>query len=168
MLNLINHPHLDRNRQSPKIKKAYEQLYNSTNIYKRIDKVSFNPPETPDFRFAGDGLHWDVSLQQPIPMGLQGLLYLTDCAPGDGAFHCVPGFHNSIEQWLSQLTPEQNPRGIVKQALQAVAVPGNAGDFVIWHQALPHCATPNHGATPRIVQYLTYWPVDYVEQKEWI
>ena len=49
MLNFSDHATLNKNRFSPKIKKAYEQLYNTTQIYKTIDKVSFNPPETENF-----------------------------------------------------------------------------------------------------------------------
>lgn len=167
MLNFTQHPCLIKNRQSLRIKKAYEQLYNSTNIYQRIDKVSFNPPEHTGFRFAGDKLHWDVSLKQPIQYGLQGLLYLTDCGAEDGAFHCVPGFHKKIEEWVKQLPTGTNPRSLT-QTLTPVAVPGNAGDFVVWQQALPHCATPNQGKNPRMVQYLTYLPNGYKEEAEWV
>jgi ectoine hydroxylase-related dioxygenase (phytanoyl-CoA dioxygenase family) len=46
---------------------------------------------------------------------------------------------------------------------------GNAGDFVIWHQALPHCATPNTSNLPRMVQYLTYLPIENQDEiGEWI
>ena len=167
MLTFTQHPCLSKNRQSLRIKKAYEQLYNSLDIYQRIDKVSFNPPVTSNYSFKGDKLHWDVSLKQPIQYGLQGLLYLTDCGVNDGAFNCVPGFHKKIEEWVTQLPPGTNPRGLT-QTLTPVAVPGNAGDFVVWHQALPHCATPNQGTYPRMVQYLTYLPKGYKDKKEWI
>lgn len=51
MLHFSDHETLNKNRSSLKIKKAYEQLYNTTQIYKVIDKVSFNPPETSRFTF---------------------------------------------------------------------------------------------------------------------
>jgi len=167
MLTLTHHPTLDSNRNSPIIQRAYEQLYASTEIYKTIDKVSFNPPETDNFHFLGSKLHWDVSLTPPIPFSLQGLLYLTDCGSEDGAFNCVPGFHNKIESWLNDLPPHVNPREEALKTLKPVAVTGNTGDFVIWHQALPHCASPNYGRTPRMVQYLTYLPVQKEIQKTW-
>ncbi|MFD2940825.1 phytanoyl-CoA dioxygenase family protein [Flavobacterium notoginsengisoli] len=168
MLNFSDHETLNRNRFSPKIKKAYEQLYNTKNIYKTIDKVSFNPPETVHFTFMGSPLHWDLSLKKPLTFGLQGLLYLTDCGPNDGAFHCVPGFHNQIDQWLDELEPHENPREKALQTLQAKPIIGEAGDFIIWDQKLPHCATPNKGKNPRMVQYLTYLPNDYNAVKEWL
>lgn len=168
MLNFSDHETLNRNRFSPRVKKAYEQLYKTTKIYKTIDKVSFNAPETENFNFLGSPLHWDMSLKKPLSFGLQGLLYLTDCGPDDGAFHCVPGFHNQINQWLDELKPQENPREKVLQTLQSKPIIGQAGDFIIWHQALPHCATPNKGEKPRMVQYLTYLPDDYNASGEWI
>ncbi|MCP2029693.1 hypothetical protein L1276_004887 [Flavobacterium sp. HSC-32F16] len=168
MLNFSDHETLNKNRFSPRIKKAYEQLYNSTEIYKTIDKVSFNPPENEEFIFLGSGLHWDTSLKQPIVFGLQGLLYLTDCGPNDGAFHCVPGFHTKINDWLNNLEPDENPRNKVLDTLKAEPILGNAGDFIIWNNTLPHCATPNRGETPRMVQYLTYLPNNYDASGEWI
>lgn len=168
MLPLYNHPRLNTNRACKRIRTAYEQLYGSKAIYKTIDHVSFNPPETKTFSFRGNGLHWDVSLALPIPDRFQGLLYLSDCNESDGAFHCVPRFHHRITNWLADIDPAQNPRLIAEQTLTAKAVPGKAGDFVIWHQALPHCATPNRGTTPRMVQYLSYIPNDDIENPIWI
>jgi ectoine hydroxylase-related dioxygenase (phytanoyl-CoA dioxygenase family) len=168
MLNFSDHETLNKNRFSPRIKKAYEQLYNTSKIYKTIDKVSFNPPETDEFNFLGSRLHWDISLKQPITFGLQGLLYLTNCGADDGAFHCVPGFHNEINEWLNNLEPDENPRYKALETLQPKPIIGDAGDFIIWNNKLPHCATPNKGESPRMVQYLTYLPNDYNTAEEWI
>ncbi len=167
MLQFSDHPALNLNRESRRIRKAYEQLYGTTEIYKTVDKVSFNPPETESFHFRGNGLHWDASLTLPMSDRFQGLLYLTDCGAEDGALHCVPGFHRTLESWLNSLPEGSNPRELAPQKLKAVPVPGQAGDFVIWHQALPHCATPNRGITPRLVQYLSYQNLNISEQKEW-
>jgi ectoine hydroxylase-related dioxygenase (phytanoyl-CoA dioxygenase family) len=85
-----------------------------------------------------------------------------------GAFHCVPGFHHQIEDWMKNLPQYSNPREIAVQELKSIPVLGNAGDFIIWHQALPHCATPNTSNLPRMVQYLTYFPIEnQVETGDW-
>lgn len=168
MLTLSDHPALNKNRESALIRKAYEQLYNSSSLYKTIDKVSFNPPVLEGKSFPSGDLHWDVSLYPPIPLGLQGLLYLTDCGPEDGAFHCVPGFHIEIENWLSTVPENSSARNYAPTVLTPVPVTGNAGDFIIWHQALPHCAGKNFGISPRMVQYLTYKPIGYKDQDIWI
>lgn len=168
MLSFSDHETLNKNRLSARIRKAYEQLYKTSKIYHTIDKVSFNPPETEHFQFLGSPLHWDVSLKQPIPFALQGLLYLTDCGPQDGAFHCVPGFHNTIDSWLGELETDEHPREKAIKTLRAMPIAANAGDFIIWQNTLPHCAMPNHGSYPRMVQYLTYLPDDYQASSEWI
>ncbi len=168
MVSLYNQVRLNTNRNSKRIRAAYEQLYGHTAIYKSIDHVSFNPPESKNFSFRGSRLHWDVSLAQPIPERYQGLLYLTECTESDGAFHCVPGFHHQINDWLNGLKPGEDARLLAEQTLSSKAVPGKAGDFVIWHQALPHCATANRGNTPRLVQYLSYIPDDHQEHSVWI
>lgn len=168
MVQFSDHPALNKNRESVRIQKAYEQLYQSNSIYKTIDKVSFNPPISKNYSFMGSDLHWDVSLHLPIPYRLQGLIYLSNCGPKDGAFHCVPGFHNEIENWIRSVPHNVNPREYALQTLKPVPIIGEAGDMVIWHQALPHCATANYGKTPRMVQYLTYFPNEYQESEIWI
>lgn len=168
MINFFDHPILEKNRSSSRIKKAYEQLYQSKNIYKTIDKVSFNPPITSDYSFKGSDLHWDVSLKLPIPFRLQGLIYLSDCGPQDGAFHCVSGFHRDINNWMLNVPTDKHPRDYALETLKPIPIIGEAGDMVIWNQALPHCATPNYGNTPRMVQYLTYFGEGYKEHEEWI
>jgi hypothetical protein len=169
MVLFTNHPTLDKNRASLTIQKAYQQLYETDKIYRVIDKVSFNPPENNSYKFRGSLLHWDVSLQLPIPYKLQGLLYLTDVKQDSGAFHCVAGFHHQIENWMKNLPQNANPRDMAIRELKPIPVLGNAGDFVIWHQALPHCATPNTSNLPRMVQYLTYLPLKTQEETgDWI
>lgn len=168
MVSFFDHETLNKNRFSARIKKAYQQLYNTHKIYRTIDKVSFNPPENNHFTFLGSALHWDVSLKTPIPFALQGLLYLTDCGPDDGAFHCVPGFHNTIENWLADVQPHEKPRDKALQTLIPEPISANAGDFIIWNNTLPHCATPNRGKAPRMVQYLTYLPQGYKAASEFI
>ncbi len=168
MLQFSDHPVLDRIRQSVKIKKAYEHLYGHSDIYKTIDKVGFNPPEIENYRFSGSPLHWDASLKLPIPYKLQGLLYLTDCNEHEGAFHCVPGFHHQMHDWLQTNPKSDNPRDEAPKQLKSTPITGKAGDFIIWNQALPHCATPNHGTFPRMTQYLTYLPNNLQDQEEWI
>lgn len=168
MLTAFQHPAFAANRHSPRVRRAYEQLYGSTPIFLLIDKASFNPPVTSQYNFAGSDLHWDVSLQMPIPYELQGLLYLTDTQAHDGAFHCVPGFHHKAAEWTARFGSTQDARNAAPQELNPVPVTGNAGDLVIWHQALPHCATPNRGTVPRMVQYIAYKPVATETHEQWI
>lgn len=167
MLQLFQHPTLEANRQSPRIRKAYEQLWGHTDLWVNTDRVGFNPPETDHWKFPGPDLHWDVSLVLPIPFGLQGILYLTDTEAEQGAFTLVPGFQHRIETWINSLPPGADPRCEDLHALGSVPLAGKAGDFIIWHHALPHGSRPNRTQKPRIVQYINWQPVNREIKHEW-
>ena len=168
MVQLFQHPLLNKNRQSEKVRMAYEQLWQRKDIWVTADRVGFNPPETDRWKFPGPNLHWDCSLTLPIPFSLQGLLYLSDTEASQGAFTLVPGFHNRVESWLHSLPAGADPRRQDLHALGSMPVAANAGDFIIWHQALPHGSRPNTSAKPRFVQYFTYEPVDIKEADLWL
>jgi hypothetical protein len=168
MVPLYRNAAIDKNRNSPVIKKAFEQLWNRTDLIVTTDKCGFNPPETASFKYRGIGLHWDVSLARPIPFGTQGILYLTDTAANQGALTVVPGFQNNIENWLKDLPKNVNPREVDFSSFNPIPIAANAGDFIIWNHKLPHGSSPNKASLPRIVQYI-YWyaPLGDV-QGEWI
>jgi hypothetical protein len=168
MVQYFQHPAFDANRRSPRIHKAFAQLWGTSDLWVTTDRAGFNVPERPGWMFRGPDLHWDVSVKTPIPFGTQGILYLTDTPPEQGAFTLVPGFHRRIESWLETLPPGADPRREDMHALGSRAIGGRAGDLVIWHQALPHGASPNRGARPRMVQYINMQPSVYGEQEEWI
>lgn len=167
MVQLFQSPQLEKNRRSARIRSAYEQLWNRTDLWCSTDRVSFNPPENENWRFPGPRLHWDVSLELPIPFGLQGLLYLSDTNEHQGAFTLVPGFHNKIENWINSLPAGTNPRTENLYELGAKPIAANAGDFILWHQALPHGSSPNTATRPRLVQYINYMPVDAGVKDKW-
>lgn len=165
MVGLYHHPLIEAARMAARIQKAFAQLWGSADLWAVTDQLGFNPPERGEYRFRGSPLHWDVSLVRPIPFATQGVLYLTDTAADQGAFRCVPGFHRRIDAWLNGLG-EQDPRAVDLLA-EAVCVPGRAGDLVIWRQDLPHGASPNRAATPRLVQYLNYYSPHLKVASEW-
>lgn len=169
MIQLFQNEILDKNRLSSKIRKAFEQLWQQNNLLVSMDRVSFNPPETKTYQFPGPNLHWDVSLKQPIPFGLQGLLYLSDTKKDQGAFTVIPEFHRKIDSWLECLPEGSNPRDtlLLKKFVQE-PIAGEAGDFIIWNHCLPHGSSPNTSEKPRIVQYINYQPIVLKFQEEWI
>lgn len=167
MVPLIQHPALDANRRSPRIHKAFSQLWGSSDLWVSADRVGFHPPEQPDQCTQRPGLHWDVSLVTPIPFGTQALLYLTDTPAEQGALQLVAGFQQRIEAWLADLPPGCDPRQCDLQALGAEPIAGAAGDLIIWHQALPHGPGPNRGSRPRLVQYLNLTPARPPQQPLW-
>ena len=73
MVQLFSHPALKANRESHRIHKAFAQLWGTGDLWCSIDRVSFNPPETDQWRFPGPRLHWDTSLSLPIPFSASGI-----------------------------------------------------------------------------------------------
>ena len=165
---MFRHPVLDANRHSARIHKAYAQLWGRTDLWATTDRIGFNAPVTPEFPFPGPGIHWDVSLVQPIPFGIQGLIYLTDTAADQGAFALVPGMHRTIGPWLQSLPEGVDPRQYACEHLSMTPIAGQAGDMVLWHQALAHGPTPNRASVPRLVHYLTMFPADFGFIPEWL
>ncbi len=166
MIPLFQHASLQYARRSPRIHRAFAQLWGTADLWVTIDRLGFNPPERADYPFSGSGLHWDVSLAQPIPFATQAVLYVTDTSTDQGAFRCVPGFHRHISEWLDSLGGA-HPRE-VDLASEAQTVPGNAGDLVIWRQDLPHGASPNRAGRPRLVQYINYYAPTLETRSEWV
>jgi len=168
MVQYFQHPAFAAIRRSPRIHKAFAQLYGSADLWTTTDRIGFNAPEREGFKFPGPHLHWDVSVKTPIPFGTGGILYLTDTPPEQGAFTLVAGFQRWGEAWLKSLPAGADPRAQDLYALSPRAIGGKAGDLVIWHQALPHGASPNRGQKPRLVLYINMFPTQYEEQEEWI
>jgi hypothetical protein len=168
MVQYFQHPAFEGNRRSPRIHKAFAQLWGTADLWATTDRVGFNVPERPGWKFPGPDLHWDVSVKTPIPLGTGGILYLTDTLPEQGAFTVVPGFHRRIDGWIKSLPPGADPRRQDMHALGSKPIGGRAGDLVIWHLALPHGSRPNLGTRPRMVQYINMFPTHVEEQDEWI
>jgi ectoine hydroxylase-related dioxygenase (phytanoyl-CoA dioxygenase family) len=95
-------------------------------------------------------------------------LYLTDTAANQGAFSCVPGFHRQLETWLKEAPAGADPRAMATRELRAIPIAGGAGDLIIWHQGLPHGATPNLGTLPRVAQYLNMFPSQHDINATWL
>jgi hypothetical protein len=168
MVQYFQHPAFEANRRSPRIHKAFAQLWGTPDLWVTTDRAGFNVPEREGWKFPGPDLHWDTSLKTPIPLGMSGILYLTDTPPDQGAFTLVPGFHRRVEDWLASLPPGADPRGQNLHALGSRPIGGRAGDLIIWHHALPHGSRPNRGTRPRMVQYIAMFPTEVDEQDEWI
>jgi ectoine hydroxylase-related dioxygenase (phytanoyl-CoA dioxygenase family) len=157
MLQVFQHPALEAARNSPRVHKAYSQLWGTPDLLPTTDRCSFNPPEREGNPFPGPHLHWDIELTLPVPFAMQGVLYLTDTAANQGAFSCVPGFHKTIDAWLRALPTGANPYDFIPTGA-AYPIAGKAGDLVIWNDALPHGSSPNRAAVPRLVQYVKMFP----------
>lgn len=158
MVELIQHPALEANRRAVRIHKAFAQLWGTADLWVSSDRCGFHVPQRDERPFPGPDLHWDIDFDQPLTFGTQGILYLTETPPEQGALTLVPGFHNRLSEWLQTLEPGIDPQQQDLHALGSVPVGGQAGDMIIWHHALPHGSRPNLGTHPRIVQYINMYP----------
>jgi hypothetical protein len=166
MVQLFQHPALTPARTSPRLLKAFAQIWGTADLWTSLDRVSFNPPVRPGVEFSGPRLHWDISLVPPVIFQVQGMIYLTDTTAEQGAFEAVPGFHMRINAWLESLADGVDPRRVDLSA-EARRIAANAGDLIIWHSALPHGASPNTGDHPRLAQYVTQYPASLRQAEHW-
>ena len=164
---LLRHPAFLANRRSPRLVKAFAQLWGREDLWSTVDQGGFNPPEREDWAFPGPHVHWDMTLVPPHCFGVHGILYLTDTEADQGAFSCIPGFQRTLENWLKELPPGVEPRKAVVNHPGFTPIAGRAGDLVLWHQALPHGSRPNRTAKPRVVQYITLRPTRWTYTAEW-
>ena len=153
------------NRQDPRVVAPFAQLLGSDRLWVSMDRAGFKPPRSerhPDHR-QETNIHWDADPWAP-ELPLQGLIYLTDVAVGDGGFECVPSIYRDVDAFLAtQPRNKELHPDIV--AHEIVGVPGLAGDLVIWNTRLPHRGGVNRGTTPRVAQYLTYFPEGNDDQR---
>lgn len=166
MVQLFQHPALTPARTSPRLLKAFAQIWGTADLWTSLDRVSFNPPLRPGVEFPGPRLHWDISLVPPVIFQVQGMIYLTDTTAEQGAFEVVPGFHKRIDAWLESLGEGVDPRQ-VDLSPEARRIPAHAGDLIIWHSALAHGASPNTSDRPRLAQYVTQYPASLRAAERW-
>jgi hypothetical protein len=159
MVEIYQHQALWDNRQYPRVHQVFSEIWGTEKLWVSFDRASMNPPERPDWKFPGPYLHWDMSLEMPVRLKVQGVLYLADTPPNQGAFTCIPGFHRKLEAWLKSLPSDADPRKVIRErSAEAIPISGKAGDLIIWHSALPHGSSPNSSTRPRLAQYITMSP----------
>lgn len=164
---LLRHPALVANRLSPRIVKAFSQLWGSEDLWVTLDQGGLNPPEREGWKFPGPHLHWDITLAEPHCFDVLGILYLVDVAEDQGAFSCVPGFHRTLKDWLKTVPEDSDARDYARRTLTMKPIAASRGDLVIWHQSLPHGSSPNRAARPRVAQYMTMRPTRWAYNEEW-
>ncbi len=155
MLQLYQGLAIENIRKNDTLFKIFSQLYGTNKLTANTEKVSYNPPETVNFKFQGSSLHWDINFEAGVNYYIQGLVYLNDVPINRGAFCLVPGYHKKINETLKHFTPE-DAINRVKNAEKIASIAGKKGDLILWLQAIPHAASPNNCICPRFVQYVSF------------
>lgn len=145
-------------RQHPRLHGAFAAAYGQDALMTGLEGIGVKPPEKVAATRAAAALpiHLDRDPREPRPV-FQGVLYLTDVAPEQGAFTCVPGVFEDLEGWLER-HPDVDWNDIDTEGHDLLPIPGNAGDLVLFDSRLPHGNAANLADSPRVVQYLGYWP----------
>jgi hypothetical protein len=149
-------------RQSPRVHAAFAAAWGDADLRVSIDGMGFKPPLATALagRYAGAmPLHFDLDPREGRH-SYQGVVYLTDVGPDDGAFRCVPGVFADLAGWLAR-HPGFEPGAWEEPDLEEhdiVHVPACAGDLVIFDSRLLHGNAAHHGAAPRVVQYVAMTP----------
>jgi len=164
-------PAMWRVRQSPKIHRAFADLWGTDNLWVTIDCCIFKPPLRPDRPGRGETgdprglLHWDFSVPDtPKCFKLsQAVVFLEDTAADQGTFQCVPGFQNRYEEWHASRDGDfefgSTSGAPMECGLESpTPIAGKAGDLLIWDSFSPHGHCRNTSSKPRLAQLMTMWP----------
>ena len=161
MVEFYHHQTLWDIRQHPRIYQSFAELLGERRLWVTYDRVNLLPPARADLpAWSGSaGIHWDCETTlDPVPFQVQGVLYLTDTAANQGGFRCIPGFHKVFPEWRKTQPADRHPNrcdGIDQERYPVQAIPGKAGDLLIWTGLLPHGNGGNTSDKPRRAQYIT-------------
>lgn len=164
MVDIHQHPALWANRQSPRIYRAFCQLWKTEKLWVSLDRASMKPPVNPKYPDwqATPFLHWDLDLDEtPVKFGVQGVLCLCDTTVDHGGFHCIPGMHRDVLDWSAEPSAQRTTGTPPLDASKVRAIAADAGDLIIWHRALPHGSGINRAGGPRLAQYILCTPAGY-------
>jgi hypothetical protein len=173
LAHLHQHQALWDNRQHPPVHRAFAELLGTEALWVSMDRAAMKPPINPAFPHYNDSgfVHWDLDTSKPLPvtLGVQGVLALADTTAEMGGFHCIPGFHRVLEEWIREQPEDRDPRSPDLSRLppdfEVVPIPMNAGDLVIWDRRLAHGNGRNDGTRPRLAQYITMYPAGDDEEQ---
>ncbi len=160
MIEMYQHPAMWNNRQFPGLYEPFTQIFGTDKLWVSLDRVNLKPPYSerhPEFDHKGF-IHWDTDSTKPKRLTVQGVLYLRDTTPDMGGFCCVPSIFRDFDEWVKTQPADRSAHSPDITGHEVVAVPGNAGDLVIWHSFLPHGNGRNVAQSPRLAQFISMFP----------
>ena len=163
MVEMYHHQALWDVRQQPAVYELFQDLF---------DRANLKPPPNaahPEYDHHGM-VHWDMDVREtPTPFQVQGVLYLVDTRRGEGGFQCVPGAHRRAAQISAGISNEDLRHQQLHERFATtlgppIEIEADAGDFIIWHSALPHGNSRNRSDKPRLAQYVRLIPADPADE----
>jgi hypothetical protein len=142
-------------RQHPRLHQVFSELWRTRALWVTIDRIGFVPPLRPTDAVKC-AMHWDLD---PCGESIhQAMVYLTDAPPERAPFCAVPQIFQDYEAWLSRQLNRVEFSSVDFSSEPTTAVPGQAGDLIIWNSKLPHGPGPNRASSPRVMQAVTMFP----------
>jgi ectoine hydroxylase-related dioxygenase (phytanoyl-CoA dioxygenase family) len=146
-------------RQLPAMHALFAALYETERLWVSVDRVSVKvPARTFETAYNVDHVHWDGDPRRAGGRSIQGLVYLADTAPEQGAFCCVPGLFRDLDGWLPEHQDDPNPLRPDVTGYEVLPVGAPAGSLVLWDRRMPHSSGENLCDRPRWVQYVAMHP----------
>ena len=171
MVEVYNHQHLWKNRQSQRVYDAFVDIWGTERLWVTIDRANLNFPIRPGHEYKGF-IHWDYD-PETKPQQVQGVLALADQTDENmGGFQCIPWLFRNYDTWKLTQPEDRNhfQPDITGLDDKLVKVPLEAGDLLIFNSSQPHGIRPNHSKDKvRIAQYISMMPAqeDNEALKEW-
>jgi hypothetical protein len=142
-------------RQHPRLHQVFAELWGTQVLWVSMDRIGFVPPLQRG-EAEGCSLHWDID-----PAGeptYQAIVYLTDAGPERAPFTAAPRVFQQLDAWLARMPETFSFDSADFSAEPTAAVPGVAGDLIIWNSKLPHGPGANRDSSPRVMQAVTMFP----------
>ena len=158
MLEVYQHQSLWDNRQAPRIHQAFSELLGTEKLWASFDRVNMKPPRHPDHpEYDHKGfIHWDTDTRDLTrPLGVQGVLALSDTDEDMGGFQGVPELFQNLEAWVQSQPIDRNPFAPDLTDFGITVIPARAGDLIIWNSLFPHGNGHNVSDRPRLAQYIS-------------
>jgi hypothetical protein len=153
-------------RQLPQVHEAFAAIYGDPRLWVTHDRVSFKAPPRPnEAPTPMTPVHWDCDPRTWKQISVQGVVYLRDTDPQQGAFCCVPSVYRGLGEWLATRNSDDEVRRPDVSAEPLVKVGGPAGSLVMFHRLMPHSSAPNETDRPRFVQYVGMGPEGSDEER---
>ena len=154
-------------RQLPQLHDVFTAVYQTQKLWVTFDRGSFKVPSSyHESGFRMDAVHWDGDPRAIEDLAVQGLVYLTDTPPEQGAFAMVPDLYRTLDEWLAKGRTDAEARRPDVTGYPLVPVGGAQGSLVLWHRKMPHTSLANNSDRPRLVQYVTMTPAGDEETRQ--
>jgi len=167
MVEMYNHQYLWDNRQERRVYDAFVDIWDVEELWSTIDRANLNPPNRGSRSISGF-IHWDVDTSlRPRPIGVQGVLSLTQQDDEVGGFQCVPELFRTLEEWIEKQPSDRNSWAPDTTDLEVVNINMNPGDLLIFNSLLAHGIRPNRSEDRvRVAQYISMHPAEVEDEEE--